>query len=193
MKIQDCHNVKKVGTFYLVHDENGNKKNKFKWEDNFTDEMKKDKSTRIYIITSNSIIKKIGTSQDKGGIKNTLNIYKDGGRKGRPSIRSYGIYKLISDELTIGNEVCVFFIKQEKIMVKVVCLSSTKFCETNISPNDVERLCLEEYNEFEQALNPKDSTYFPDWNFQERNESWPSDIKEEYNLIMNLSLGKKKL
>ncbi len=45
---------------------------------------------RVYLIVVNGEIKKIGGSQADGGIKSTLNIYKDGGVKGRPSIRSFG-------------------------------------------------------------------------------------------------------
>ena len=48
--------------------------------------------SRVYLIVVDGIIKKIGASQDKGGIKGTFNIYKDGGVKGRPSIRSFGIW-----------------------------------------------------------------------------------------------------
>ncbi len=44
---------------------------------------------RVYLIVVNGEIKKIGGSQADGGIKSTLNIYKDGGVKGRPSIRSF--------------------------------------------------------------------------------------------------------
>lgn len=191
MEIKYCSNAIKVGTFRFSYDKNGEPRNEFIWEENFKKEMRKDKSTRVYIITSNSIIKKIGTSQDKGGIQNTLKIYENGGRGGRPSIRSYGIYKLINDELRDNKEVCVFYIKQKRIKVDIICLNSTKTCETNISPHDAERLCLEEYNNFEQSLNFKDSFYYPDWNFQEKNESWPDDIKEEHSDIIKMSLGTK--
>ncbi len=44
---------------------------------------------RVYLIVVNGEIKKIGGSQADGGIKSTLNIYKDGGVKGRPSIRNF--------------------------------------------------------------------------------------------------------
>ncbi|GAA7889028.1 hypothetical protein BTM126_15230 [Helicobacter pylori] len=37
---------------------------------------------RVYLIVVNGEIKKIGGSQADGGIKSTLNIYKDGGSKG---------------------------------------------------------------------------------------------------------------
>lgn len=191
MEIKDCKNAVKVGTFYLGYDKKKEMKNEFRWEENFTSEMKNDNSTRVYIITSNSVIKKIGTSQDKGGIRNTLKIYENGGRGGRPSIRSYGIYKLINKELSDGKEVCVFYIKQEKIKVNIICLNYTKTCETNISPHDAERLCLEEYNDFEQKINFRNSTYFPDWNFQEKNEPWSEEIKKEHSEIINISLGKK--
>ncbi|GAA9881280.1 hypothetical protein VN0666_14900 [Helicobacter pylori] len=46
---------------------------------------------RVYLIVVNGEIKKIGGSQADGGIKSTLNIYKDGGVKGRSSIRSFGV------------------------------------------------------------------------------------------------------
>ena len=47
---------------------------------------------RVYLIVVDGEIKKIGGSQAIGGIKSTLEIYRDGGVKGRPSIRSFGIF-----------------------------------------------------------------------------------------------------
>ena len=48
--------------------------------------------SRVYLIVVDGIIKKIGCSEDKGGMKGTLRIYMDGGVKGRPSVRSFGIW-----------------------------------------------------------------------------------------------------
>jgi hypothetical protein len=45
---------------------------------------------RVYLICVNSEIKKIGGSEDAGGMKGTLNIYRDGGLNGQPSPRSIG-------------------------------------------------------------------------------------------------------
>ncbi len=48
-------------------------------------EIIRDNSGRVYIIVSDGIIKKIGGSQSKGGIINTISSYK-GGLAGKPSI-----------------------------------------------------------------------------------------------------------
>ncbi len=47
---------------------------------------------RVYLIVVDGEIKKIGGSGAIGGIKSTLEIYRDGGVKGRPSIRSFGVW-----------------------------------------------------------------------------------------------------
>ncbi|GHP33285.1 hypothetical protein JP0039_14220 [Helicobacter pylori] len=60
---------------------------------------------RVYLIVVNGEIKKIGGSQADGGIKSTLNIYKDGGVKGRPSIRSFGVWYFLYHTILTGAKI----------------------------------------------------------------------------------------
>lgn len=59
---------------------------------------------RVYLIVVNGEIKKIGGSQSEGGIKNTLSIYRDGGIKGRPSIRSFGVWYFLYHTILSGEK-----------------------------------------------------------------------------------------
>ena len=59
-------------------------------------------SGRVYLIVVDNIIKKIGGSQSKGGIKATFSFY-EGANTGRPSIRSFGIMHLMYDEILKGK------------------------------------------------------------------------------------------
>ena len=75
--------------------------------------------SRVYIIVVDGIIKKIGASEDKGGIKNTLNIYKDGGIKGRPSIRSFGIWYFLYSNVLQGKKIEFYMIYHENIEMEI--------------------------------------------------------------------------
>ena len=78
-------NSTKLSFNYLkdLKDENGEKLPQSVLRENYA---------RVYLIVVDAEIKKIGGSQSEGGIKQTLEIYRDGGIGGRPSIRSFGIW-----------------------------------------------------------------------------------------------------
>lgn len=93
-------NIKDVKTAFKIADVVLNKKHhknhiRFNYVDNLVDEegQKMDKSVLkkragfVYIIVANGLIKKIGGSQGKGGIKSTMGFY-EGAMQGDPSIRS---------------------------------------------------------------------------------------------------------
>jgi len=64
---------------------------------------------RVYLIVVNGEIKKIGGSQADGGIKNTLSIYRDGGTKERPSIRSFGIWYFLYHTILSGAKYRILY------------------------------------------------------------------------------------
>lgn len=145
----------------------------------------KSKFSRVYIITVNKEIYKIGSSEDKGGIKGTLSIYRDGGIKGRPSIRSYGIYRFILEELRKGNKVEFYMVYQNPIDLKVKGLfgfAATK--KVNISAKYLEESCLSDYR-------LRNNNKFPKWNLQEQGLSWPKEIKLRHSKIINESTKRK--
>lgn len=158
------HQIRKIKFLYLdkIHDENGKEMNK---------DILKDNSGRIYLIVVNGIIKKIGGSQCKGGIKNTLAFYQ-GGMQGGPSIRTYGIHILISEELEKGNKVEIYMITSQKAKMKTRGLFDEE--EIDVSAfKDMEDKCKKDYVKKEGA--------YPEWNFQERHEPWREDILKKLN------------
>ena len=138
----------------------------------------KDNSGRVYIIVSNGIIKKIGGSQSKGGIINTFSSYK-GGLSGKPSIRTYGINVLISEEMKAGNKVEIYMIVSPVVKAPVKGL----FSEDSIDVaafKEMENKCVEDYK-----ITTGD---YPDWNFQESGRKWPSFVNEGYVNQLNKSV-----
>ena len=132
-----------------------------------------DNSGRVYLITSNGIIKKIGGSTCKNGIKGTLSPYKSS-MKGNPSIRSYGIHILIEKEIEMGNNVEVYMITSKVVLASVKGL----FTESTIEIaafKEMEDKCREDFKSIEGK--------YPEWNFQENAEKWPEFIREKYEYI----------
>ncbi len=115
----------------------------------------------VYLIVVNGEIKKIGGSQADGGIKSTLNIYKDGGVKGRPSIRSFGVWYFLYHTILTGAKIEFYMIYQPNFETQVKGLFG--FCaikDASISYKLLEQACLTDYrNNSNDAL--------PEWNVQE--------------------------
>ena len=136
----------------------------------------KDESGRVYLIVVNGEIYKIGASSCKGGIQKTISIYRDLAFIGSPSVRTYGIHVLISDELDKGNSVEFYLIKADKINLPVPGLFDIEI-KKNVSVDckEIENKCL---NDFYNNI----GTY-PKWNFQEKHEVWPDYITEGCNKL----------
>ena len=130
-----------------------------------------DNTSRIYIFTSNSVIKKIGGSSSKGGIKSTLSFYESA-NLGKPSICRFGIQLFILDEIKKGNIVEVYMMLIKPVFVEVNGLCGIKKKKVNLSFKETEAFCLSEYfNKMKK---------YPDWNLQELGEKWPTYIQKEY-------------
>ncbi|WP_139452223.1 type II restriction endonuclease [Campylobacter armoricus] len=126
---------------------------------------------RVYLIVVDGEIKKIGGSQDKGGIKGTLSIYKDGGVKGRPSIRSFGIWYFLYHTILQGKKIEFYMIFQENFEKDIKGLFGYhKIKNASISYKFIEECCNKDYLAFENSK-------YPDWNVQEQGMDWPEDIK----------------
>lgn len=171
-----------VGKMNLL-DGNTNKYWEIIWDDT-KKEMIKETSGRVYIITSNKIIKKIGGSQDKGGLLGTFSWYENSALTGRPSIRTYGTHILIHQELLEGNEVEIYMIKSEKVMASIKGLfgETTKMVNTDFK--EMENICKKDYKDIYGK--------YPDWNFQENKDQWPLNISEECNIINQRSTNNRK-
>ncbi|PAF41171.1 type II restriction endonuclease [Helicobacter sp. 11S03491-1] len=143
---------------------------------------------RVYLIVVDGEIKKIGGSQSEGGIKNTLTIYQDGGIKGRPSIRSFGIWYFLYHTILEGKKIEFYMIYQENFKKEIKGLFGEKVIENAyISYKLIEQCCIEDYLEFENAQ-------YPEWNVQEQGMDWPLMIKNEHaGLLKSSATGKKTI
>lgn len=143
---------------------------------------------RVYLIVVDGEIKKIGGSQAEGGIKNTLNIYRDGGVKGRPAIRSFGIWYFLYHTILEGKKIEFYMIYQENFEKKIKGLFGLKAVKNAyISYKLIEECCVADYLVYENGK-------FPDWNVQEQGMDWPLEIKDEHaELLKNSSVREKNI
>jgi hypothetical protein len=163
--VQDAeHKVRKMKFVFLdqIRDEKGNLLDK---------KILTDPAGRVYLLVSNGIIKKIGGSESKGGIRNTLSSYQSG-LQGGPSIRTYGIHRLIAEELEQGNEIEVYMITSQKARMKVKGLFGEEEIDVGAF-RDMEERCKKDYR-VRMGENPP-------WNFKERNEDWRPDLLRDLN------------
>ncbi|MFX1234459.1 MAG: hypothetical protein ACFFBY_07835 [Promethearchaeota archaeon] len=169
MDIERVTNAIKVGDFILRNDDSPNHID-IRWLPEIGNDILRDESGRVYIMTSNGIIKKIGGSQSRGGLRATISFYVSS-MQGRPSIRSYGIHLLIKGELERGNRVELYVIRAEKVYAPIVGLFDTE--EGEVSPfKEMENKCKADFLREEEN--------YPEWNFQERGQAWPLEIQRSH-------------
>lgn len=175
--IRSVQNIYYIGQIILKTEEERRKSQGF-WKINYIQNKKLIKKScgRIYFIVINNLIKKIGLSECKGGIKNTFNAYQ-GGLGGSPSIRTRGIHLLINKELEKENIVEIYSLFYEPIKMVIKGLWFSEETEVCISMKKVEDICREQY----KAVNGD----YPDWNFQEKYEEWPLWVKQEHEKYKN--------
>ena len=181
-KIADVEFVKgstKLNFNYLkeLKDENGNA---------MSQRILSENVARVYLIVVDGEIKKIGGSQAIGGIKSTLEIYRDGGVKGRPSIRSFGVWYFLYHTILEGKKIEFYMIYQENFEKEVKGLFGLKRVENvSISYKFIEQCCIEDYLDFESGK-------LPEWNVQEQGMDWTLEIKNEHALIQQNAQSRKK-
>jgi hypothetical protein len=162
--IEQNKNLIHVGN---IHNKNG------KWKvDYVCDSIIQTKNNgRIYLIVVDNIIYKIGCSESKGGIKNTFNSYQ-GGLGGSPSLRTFGIHKLIQEQLDLGKKIQIYAIFIDPIEVVIHGLVSCMHKTTYPQIKEMEHACREDYK--------KVYGKYPLWNFQENYEQFPEHIKNAF-------------
>lgn len=177
--VKFVQNSTKLEFKYLKHlkDESGNV---------LSQKILSENVARVYIIVVDGEIKKIGGSQSNGGIKNTLAIYQDGGTKGRPSIRSFGIWYFLYYTILEGKKIEFYMIYQENFEKQIKGLFGIKKVkQAYISYKLIEQCCIDDYLEYERGK-------YPEWNVQEQGMDWPLAIKDEHAQILKLSSSKQK-
>ena len=182
MKIQEVKNAFKIATTEIIgnkvcinyldkiYDENGKELSKSILRENVS---------RVYFIVVDDEIYKIGGSQDNNGMKGTLNISQTGGVNGRPSIRSYGIYKLLYKTLKSNKRIDFYMMYMPNFVAEIKGLFGTKeINNASLSFKFLELSCLEDYKKIEGK--------YPAWNFQENHEPWDVLIQEEYSELLKV-------
>jgi hypothetical protein len=177
-------NINQVKTSFKVADivsRDDGSKNKIKmyWYEeknghNIPLSVLKDESGRVYLLTIDDEIYKIGGSQCKGGIKGTWGPYC-GGMGGSPSVRTYGIPILIREKLDKGSKVELYMIPSEKVVAPVKGLFGEEDRQVGIDFKAIEDKCKEDYKSI--------TGDYPKWNFQERHQPWPRYIQEGCNKL----------
>ncbi len=141
---------------------------------------------RVYLIVVDGVIKKIGGSQAVGWIKNTLQIYQDGGVKGRPSIRSFGVWYFLYHTILSGAKIEFYMIYQENFEKEIKGLFGLKTVKNAyISYKLIEECCVADYLACEGGKHP-------DWNVQEQGKDWPLEIKNEHAEIQKNAQSRVK-
>lgn len=168
MHIKDVKTAIKVGNFVL-RKANRNKIN-FQFSPDLDKKLISDDSARIYLITQDGIIKKIGGSIQRGGIKGTISFYVSAmtGSPGRPR---FIVHLLIEKALENGSNVAVYMIASPKTSAQVSGLYRTKKMKI-ASFKEMEDLCKYDYYSREKR--------YPDWNFQENHQPYPANLEEEF-------------
>jgi len=166
----DLVNATKLGRFVKKEIGKGLATWDIQWENEVSNLIKQENG-RIYFIIVDNQIKKIGCSECKGGMKTTFSFYK-GGLGGSPSLRTFGIHHLIFDELNQNRNVELYGMWNHPIKVKVQGLFGEEEQEIFPAIRSMEDKCRLEYKEVYGR--------YPDWNFQENAEQWPSHIQEKY-------------
>lgn len=180
MKITDVKTATKVGDFVLRR----NNKNKIdvKYLSDISNNTLTDDSARVYLIVQDGIIKKIGGSASKGGIRATM-IFYIYAMMGSPGVPRFVLHLLIEKALRSGSKVELFMITSPKTLAKVSGLFGYKKVKI-ASFKEMEDLCKSDYFRKEKR--------YPDWNFQENNDPYPSDLAKRHNIYHQKRLEKKQ-
>jgi len=179
MNIKDVKTAIKIGDFKLRQD-NRNKIG-IEYLLNLSSKILADDSARIYLIVQDKIIKKIGGSSSKGGIKTTMMPYISA-MTGSPGVPRFIVHLLIEKALRKKSRVELFMITSPKTFAMVSGLFGYEKVKI-ASFKEMENLCKSDYYSREQK--------YPDWNFQENNKPYPPELAREHNLYHQRRLRKK--
>lgn len=180
MHIKEVKTAIKIGDFVLRNDNTPNKIN-IEYLPNLGKDVLEDNSPRIYLIVVNGVIKKIGGSSSKGGIKATMSFYINA-MQGSPGRPRFIVHLLIEKELKKGSKVELYMIRSPKIKAKVPGLFGYKKIKIG-SYKEMEDLCKSDYYSQEGK--------YPDWNFQENNVPYPSNLAKKHIVYHQRRLKKR--
>ena len=179
MNIKDVKTAIKIGDFALR--QNNRNKIDLKYLPDISNKILTNNSARIYLIVQDGIIKKIGGSASRGGIKATMNFYISS-MTGSPGVPRFIIHLLIEKALISKSKVELFMITSPRTMAKISGLFGYKKVEI-ASFKEMENLCKSDYYSKEQK--------YPDWNFQENHKPYPAELAKKHLLYHQKRLNRK--
>ena len=127
-----------------------------------TDKLK-DNTGRVYFITIDGKIDKIGGSQCKGGIQGTIAAYLGGFAPGM-SPRSYCGWNYIRQAIKAGKTVEFYCIWAPTITAQIPTMNSVKSLQIPVDYHSIETDCVQEYLQTEGE--------YPYLNVQESGRKW---------------------
>jgi len=180
MHIKEVKTAIKIGDFVLR--KNHRNKIDIRYLPNINKKILTDNSARVYLIVQDGIIKKIGGSNSKGGIKATMSFYTSA-MTGSPGVPRFVIHLLIAKALKNKSKIELYMITSPKTLATVNGLFGSKKVEI-ASFKEMENLCKADYYSREGK--------YPDWNFQENHQPYPADLARKHVLYHQRRLKKKK-
>jgi hypothetical protein len=130
-------------------------------------------------------ILKIGKSSDKSGLNGTIGCYSSA-LSGTPGQNRFCMHHMIYDKLNNGSQIKVYVRFVESVKKIINGLFSEIEMEIPLDVTYVEQLCLSDYKIVFGD--------FPEWNFQERGETLPIDLMENFGIfISNKKKNKKEI
>ena len=178
MNIKEVKTATKIGDFILKKDHRN--KIDIKYLSNISKDILIDETPRVYLFVQDGIIKKIGGSAGKGGIKATINFYTSS-MTGSPGVPRFVNHLLIAEALEKGSKVELYIITSPKVLSTINGLFSSK--QVQIAGfKEMEDFCKSDYFSVEHR--------YPDWNFQENHEPYPIRLAQQHNLYHKNRLKK---
>jgi len=178
MEIDQVINSKLIGEFYLRKDKSRN----FIGIRYLADEnILRNEDGRVYLFCSDRVIKKIGGSQSKGGIKSTMSFYINS-MQGSPGKPRFILHLLLRDDLIQGKHCTIHMIISPRVDSKINGLYS-KIRIPIAAFKEMEDLCKKDYFSVMKK--------YPVWNFQENNEDYPSNYSKEHLIYHDKRLKNK--
>ena len=180
MHIKEVRTARRFGDFILK--QNHRNKINIKYLPEIPRQVLYNEVPRIYLFVVDGIIKKIGGSSGKGGIKSTMDFYISS-MTGSPGVPRFVGHLLIAEALKKGSKVELYMITSPKVLAIVNGLFGSKKLEI-ASFKEMEDLCKSDYYSREGK--------YPDWNFQENHQPYPVRLARLYNLYHKKRLKNKK-
>jgi len=168
MNIDKVTTMTRIGHFEKKNiiskiDPEGTKSLKLVPDLNITKEQLKDVRGRVYTIVVDGEIKKIGGSQDKGGIQGTIGWYLNGFNKGN-SERTYCTWNFLHRAITAGKKVEIYALWSPMVSIKIPTMTSSIIKEIPVDYHSIESAFAKEYYDIEQS--------HPELNMQESGSKW---------------------